>query len=142
MTSARNPFLTGCSDGDTVTLFANNLVHSLPGELVLVGEVTERHAAGVLLGNHAVACRVGGRPGLERSPLPTGDAVECVDPVLWEQVLLVPLAAVGGEGPDLDVFAVHCFDVDRWDFGVAFSFDELGEGCEVRVETCGVVHIC
>ena len=135
------PTLLVSSDGSMRTPGSHDLVNSLTRQLVLGCEVGKRQTVGVFQTDRVVPLVVGGRPRLERTPLPSGDAVEGFDPVGGKCVALVPLPAVGAERTEFDLCAVHDLNVQGRDSCVPFAVTKLLEGVDVCVETRGVVHI-
>jgi len=117
-----------------------NLVDTLTGQSVVVGDLLKARSSSPLGNNFPVSVRVLPRARLQRSPLPSGDEVESLDALVGQEVRPVALPNVTNPDAEFDFPAVEGLDVESRDVRVSFSGDELGERADVHDESVSVVH--
>lgn len=71
-----------------------NLVDTLTGQSVVVGDLLKARSSSPLGNNFPVSVRVLPRARLQRSPLPSGDEVESLDALVGQEVRPVALPNV------------------------------------------------
>ena len=128
---------TGVSGLD---IFGDNLVHPLSAEAERVGYLGQGLSTETSLPDAVVSVLFSGRPGTQRSPLPTGKHFQRADPLRRKLPSAFPLTGVVRPITKGELFSVQDFHMDCRDSDVPFSQSELVKRPNVQKESLIVIH--
>lgn len=124
-----------------------NLVDSLTAQVKFVGNLLERLSSAAGGQNLAISRKISAGAGLQWAPNPTGNLIECLDPIHWQLVFPLPLTNVANPCPKPNFLTestpinLENLNVGGRDFAVAISQPELVECFDVSDESVTVVHV-
>ena len=122
-------------------LCGDDLMDPLSGQPVDIGDLLKATPRSALLKDPLVSFVLRLRARLQRTPLPSGDQAQRLDPLIGEEALPVPLADVTNPRAKFDFLPIEDLDVDRRDVRVAFSVHELRQSGDVHDESVAIVHV-
>jgi len=121
-------------------VFSDNLVHPLSAQAERVGNLGQGLSSKTSLSDVLVSVLFSGRPGTQRSPLPTGEHLQRTHPLRRKLSPTFPLAGVVCPIAKSEPFLIQNFHMDCRDFDVSFSQSELVERPNVQKESLIVIH--
>lgn len=137
--TAENVVFPDSVNGDR--LCGDDLMDSLSGQPVDVGDLLKATPRSTLLKDSLVPLVLRLRARLQRTPLPSGDQAQSLDPLIGEEALPVPLPHVTNPRTKFDFLPIEDLDVDSRDVRVAFSVHELRQSGDVHDESVAIVHV-
>ena len=117
-----------------------NLVHALAAQIIIICNLTKRHAGAALANNFGISRIVASRTRLQWTPLPAWKRIENFLLFSRDHSLLLALAYVANPSPDLNFLTVDDLHMNGRDSAVTGSVGELLECCSVQIESRCVVH--
>ena len=124
------------SDGDAL----DNLMNSLAAELVLVGDLSQAQAIAAKLRNFIITIILRRGPWLQRTPLPTWNLIQGLDPIKRNLIFLISLTNITNPGSERNFFSFANFYMDGRHAAMTLARRELIECFYVNFKSCLVVH--
>lgn len=137
--TAENVVFPGSVNGDCFR--GNDLVDPLPGQSVDIGDLLEATPRSPFFQDPLVSLVLRLRARLQRTPLPSGDQAQSLEPFVGKKALPISLPHVTDPGTELDFLPIEDLDVNSRDVWVAFSIHELCQGTDVHDESVSIVHV-
>lgn len=119
---------------------SKDLMDPLTGKPVLIGDLLQAAAGAALRQNVLISLGLGLRPGLQWTPLPSGNQAERLDPFIGEMAGPVTLPHVSDPRTKFDLLAIEDLDVNRRDVWVALSNNKVRESRHVLQESFSIIH--